>query len=105
MCSRHPQRLKEIRVCPLSKRLLGDLGNDGSKQVVARVRVGMFLARSKVQVALSAHHREYCVHSDDIRRSDSRQHQRFKPVAHSAGVIQEMSDGDGSAEVWNLRQM
>jgi hypothetical protein len=102
----HPQGAEDPRARELAQRLPADAFDDLAEECVAGVGVEELLAGAEVQLLLARHDLEHVVVGDEVQRvAPSGQPQQVQLVAEAARVVDEMPQGDGNAEVGQLREV
>ena len=101
----HAQRVEDALAGEGPEAPARDALHDGGEQHVPGVAVGVAFARRVVERALSGHQLDDVEVADGCVELAAGQRHQVEVVAHAAGVMQEVVDGDRRAVVGQLRQI
>ena len=101
----HPERPKDARSCEFWQRHPADAFHNNRGKVVARVAVGPLRTWREVEGALARCDVERVGVRVNLRASRMGQRGDVAPIAHSARMIQQVSNSDGTLEGADFRQI
>src|SRR5687768_17033632 len=98
----HAERFENARIGEFGEGFSRHPCDDFSEQMIARVAVEVFLTGIEIELLLVTDQVEHVLSGNQVPIAPSRHRQQVLEIAQTAGVMNQMANGNDSAKVGDL---